>query len=261
MSATPKKIADAIRAASGHLKNRNTTAIIVAAGSSTRMGGAVPKQFLVLSGMPVVVHAMRAYEESEYIDNIIVVAREEDAKSGCYEKFAEKFAITKFIGVVVGGKTRQESVLRGVEAVPSSTRYVAIADGARPLTLPGTINSVCLAAYRFGAATAAMKIVDTLKAEKKMFISTTVDRDSTWGAATPQVFSLAIYRAAAYYALDNSFVGTDDNSLVENIDRNVRIVECPRDNIKITEPMDLAVAEALLAFRREEIPTTEEGEV
>jgi 2-C-methyl-D-erythritol 4-phosphate cytidylyltransferase len=91
MSATPKKIAEAIRAASGHLKNRNTTAIIVAGGSSTRMGGPVPKQFLVLGGMPVVVHTMRAYEESEYIDNIIVVAREEDVLSGCYEKFAEKF--------------------------------------------------------------------------------------------------------------------------------------------------------------------------
>lgn len=252
MSVTPKKLAQALRAIGGQLKDRTTTAIIVAGGSSTRMGGATPKQFLELCGMPIVVHTMRAYEESEYIDHIIVVARREDIESGIYERFAKRFSITKFRGVYEGGKTRQESALRGLEAVPTDSKFIAIADAARPLTRVDTIDSVCLAAYRFGAATAAMRIADTLKQANKSFISSTIDRETTFAAATPQIFSTQIYRAAAYYALDNGFVATDDNSLVENIGRPLRLVECPKDNIKITEPLDLVVARALLEARTKE---------
>ena len=142
MGGSNKDLAEALRAFAGKLKSRTTAAIIVAGGSSTRMGGNTPKQFLDLCGIPVAVHTMRAYEESEYIDQIYIVAREEDVKNGVYDNYAEKFSITKYRTTVSGGKTRQESVLKGIEALTDDVKFVAIADAARPLTTPELINSV-----------------------------------------------------------------------------------------------------------------------
>ena len=121
MGGSNKDLAEALRAFAGKLKSRTTAAIIVAGGSSTRMGGNTPKQFLDLCGIPVAVHTMRAYEESEYIDQIYIVAREEDVKNGVYDNYAEKFSITKYRTTVSGGKTRQESVLKGIEALTDAT--------------------------------------------------------------------------------------------------------------------------------------------
>ena len=250
MGGSPKNLADILRASAGKTKSRTTAAIIVAGGSSTRMGGDTPKQFLELCGMPVAVHAMRAYEESEYIDQIYIVARAEDVKEGIYDNFAEKFSITKYRTTVSGGSTRQESVLKGIEALSDDVKFVAIADAARPLTTPELINSVCLSAYRYGAATAGCPAVDTIKtAENHKFITSTVERSTAWQISTPQAFSLPIYRAAAYSALDIGFEGTDDNSLVERLERRIKIVDCGRYNIKITEKLDLLLAETILSAR------------
>ena len=250
MGGSNKDLAEALRAFAGKLKSRTTAAIIVAGGSSTRMGGNTPKQFLDLCGMPVAVHTMRAYEESEYIDQIYIVAREEDVKNGIYDNYAEKFSITKYRTTVSGGKTRQESVLKGIEALTDDVKFVAIADAARPLTTPELINSVCLSAYRYGAATAGCPAVDTIKtADNHKFITSTVERSTAWQISTPQAFSLPLYRAAAYSALDIGFEGTDDNSLVERIDRRIKIIDCGRYNIKITEKLDLILAETILSAR------------
>jgi len=250
MGGSPNEFADILRSAAGKMKSRTTAAIIVAGGSGTRMGSDTPKQFLDLCGMPVVVHTMRAYEESEYVDQIYVVARDEDVKDGVYDNYAEKFSITKFRKCVSGGKTRQESVLKGIEALSDDVKFVAIADAARPLTTPETINSVCLAAYRYSAASAGCPAVDTIKTvDNHKFITGTVDRMSSWQAATPQAFSLPLYRAAAYSALDIGFECTDDNSLVERLERRIKFVDCGRYNIKITEPIDLLVAETILSSR------------
>lgn len=250
MCGSIKNIADILRDSVGKTKSRTTAAIIVAGGSSTRMGGTTPKQFLDLCGMPVVVHSLSAYEESEYIDQIYVVARAEDVETGLYETYAEKFRITKFKLCVEGGKTRQESVLKGVEALSDDVRYVAIADAARPLTTVETINSVCLAAYRYSAASAGCPAVDTIKTvDAHNMITGTVERATAWQAATPQVFSLPLYRAAAYSALDEGFECTDDNSLVERLDRYIKMIDCGRYNIKITEKSDLMLAEKLLEAR------------
>ncbi|MGM9642477.1 MAG: 2-C-methyl-D-erythritol 4-phosphate cytidylyltransferase [Eubacteriales bacterium] len=250
MGGSNKNLADILRESIGKTKSRTTAAIIVAGGSSTRMGGQIPKQFLDLCGMPVVVHALRAYEESEYIDQIYVVARAEDVGTGVYENYAEKFAITKFKLCVEGGKTRQESVLKGIEALSDDVKFVAIADAARPLTTVETINSVCLAAYRYSAASAGCPAVDTIKTvDNHKMITGTVERATAWQAATPQAFSLPLYRAAAYSALDDGFECTDDNSLVERLDRYVRMIDCGRYNIKITEKLDLLLAEKILDAR------------
>ena len=250
MGGSPKDLAEILRAGAGKLKSRRTAAIIVAGGTGSRMGTDVPKQFLELCGMPVVVHTMRAYEESEYVDAIYIVARSEDVKDGIYEEYAEKFSISKFRKCVSGGKTRQESVLKGIEALDDDVKFVAIADAARPLTTPELINSVCLAAYRYGAASAGCPAVDTIKTvDNHKFITGTVERSTAWQASTPQAFSLPLYRAAAYSALDEGFECTDDNSLVERLERRVKFIDAGRYKIKITEKLDLLLAETILSAR------------
>lgn len=252
MSEKLTAIAEGLRAAVGKWKDRTTAAIIVAAGSSTRMGGAIPKQFMPLNGIPAVVRTLRAYEEAEYVSFIVVVARPGDRER--YLEYKEKFNLTKLRDIVEGGATRQESVLHGIETIGESAKYVAIADGVRPLITPRAIDTVCLAAYRYGAASAAFRATDTIKtADKHGFVTGTIDRTTVWNATTPQAFDINIYRAAAYHALDTKFVATDDNSLVENIDRPVKLVDCGKENLKLTEPTDVCIAEALLARREKEM--------
>ncbi len=239
-------IADTLREIAGCAKNRKTAAIIVAAGSSTRMG--TPKQFIPLCGVPAVARTLMAYQSSDLITSIVVVAREDDIEK--YNKIKTQYSITKLCAIVKGGETRQDSVLCGVEAVPKGTAYVAIADGARPLTTVETIERVCLAAYRFDAATAAFPAYDTIKtADNKGFIVSTVERSTVWHAATPQVFKLALYRAAAYSAKDEGFAATDDNSLVEHIGHKIKLVDCGRENIKLTQKQDIIMCEAIIKKR------------
>ena len=251
MTEALKNAADALREAVGSFRNRSTAAIVVAAGNGTRMGGQTPKQFLNLCGMPVVVHALKAFEESVYITETVVVCRAGDEP--LYEEFREEFGLRKISAIVPGGKTRQESVLCGVEAVSKKTAFVAIADGARPLVTPEMISRVCLEAYRYGAATAAVPATDTVKIAEKGFIGETVDRSKVWLAQTPQVFGLAAYRAAAYSSLEEGFESTDDNSLCEHIGIKVRAVDCGKENIKITEQVDMAIAEAVIGFRKRNV--------
>ncbi|MCQ2353837.1 MAG: 2-C-methyl-D-erythritol 4-phosphate cytidylyltransferase [Clostridia bacterium] len=250
MNEKMKAVGEVLRSAIGKSDMRPTAAIIVAAGSSVRMGGNTPKQFLPLSGMPVVVWTLRAYEASDYIDEIVAVVRPGDREK--YLEFKEQFSISKLTKIVDGGQTRQESVLRGVETLGDSVSYVAIADGARPLTTPDMIRKVCLAAYRFGGATAAYPAFDTIKvSDQHGFIVDTVERSTVWHATTPQVFALNVYRAAAYSSKDEGFEATDDNSLVENIGHQVKLVDCGRDNIKITTPDDIYLCETLIRRRAE----------
>lgn len=250
---TQKKLKDTselLRTVVGKERERSTAAIIVAAGSSTRMKSDVPKVFMPLCGMPVLVHTLKAFSASPYISLIIVVCRKGDEKT--VEEYKEKYGLDKLVKIVPGGSTRQESVLCGIEAAEQykEIRYVAIADGARPLCTPAMINESCLAAYRFGAATAAFRATDTVKiAAKHDFIESTPDRETVWNAVTPQVFDLNVYRAAAYSALEGGFVTTDDNALVEHIDRQVKLVDVGPYNIKITRPEDLIIAEALYRSR------------
>ncbi|MBP5270372.1 MAG: 2-C-methyl-D-erythritol 4-phosphate cytidylyltransferase, partial [Clostridia bacterium] len=156
-----KKLSDLLRTAAGKPRKIRTAAIIVAAGSSSRMGGP-DKLHLPLCGMPVAVHSLLAYEAAAYIDVVCAVVKKTDVS--LFETYREKFAIKKLTLIVPGSDTRQKSVLRGVEALSEyNPDYFAIADGARPLTDPRTVDLCCLAAYRFGAATAAVPATDTVK--------------------------------------------------------------------------------------------------
>jgi 2-C-methyl-D-erythritol 4-phosphate cytidylyltransferase len=253
MAITSYQIADLLRTAMGKKqKHRYTTAIIVAAGSSTRMGGEVSKQLLDVAGIPVLARTLAAYQAASTIDDIILVARREDFDA--FLALAKQHHITKLKRITEGGDSRQASVLRGLEAVSDKTKFVAIADGARCLITPDVIDRISLAAWREGACCAASPVTDTVKIStpKGYAQKESPDRDTVWLAATPQTFALPLYRAAAYHAKEKGYAATDDAALVSAIGRPVRLMDCGKDNIKITTPDDLYLARAILARREEQ---------
>lgn len=258
------KMAGVLRAVNGKPHPKNfTSAVICAAGSSTRMGEEQTKQFMELDGVPIIVRTLLAYEAADCIHEIIVVAREEEIP--LYQDLKERYLITKLTQVVKGGETRQESARFGSDVVDSKAKYIAIADGARCLTTPAEIDKVCHAAYQWEAASAGVKVNDTVKiVDKSAFVESTPDRPYVWLAQTPQVFRVPVYRAAAYACRDEGFKATDDNSMVEHLHIPVKMVATRRENIKITEPGDLIYAHAILEARKAagdelDIPLPEES--
>ena len=254
----PHKIAEVIRAAIGKTEKKYyTSAVILAAGSSTRMGDGVSKQFLEVNGIPVVARSIIEFEKSEFIDEIIVVAKKEEISD--YDGFAEKYGIEKPFKVIVGGETRQISARNGVDAVNDKSKFIAIHDAARCLITQELIARVCHSAYLHKGAILAIRATDTIKVgDKSAFIESTPDRRLTWQAQTPQVFSVNAFRAASYIARDEKFEGTDDASLLEHIQIPVKLVEGSSENIKITKSIDVYFAEAVLRARDEESNNSKE---
>lgn len=248
--ALTQKIAGVLRAIAGKPDPKNfTSAVICAAGCSTRMGGTTTKQFMELDGLPIVVRTLQAYQAANTIHEIIVVAKEDELP--LYEGMAETYGITKLTKVVAGGETRQDSARMGSDEVDERCRFVAIADAARCLTTPTEIQRVCHAAYQWKAASAGVPVTDTVKVvDPSVFIESTPDRANTWLAQTPQVFTLTIYRTAAYVSRDEKFQATDDNQMAEYIHVPVKMVKCSRENLKITDAFDLQVAEMIIKARR-----------
>ena len=248
---TPHKIAEVLRAFIGKSEKKYfTSAIILAAGSSTRMGDGVSKQFLSVDGLPVVARTVIEFDKSEFISEIIVVCKKDEIDM--YDGFAEKYSIKTPFKVVEGGSTRQESARFGSDAVDAKAKYIAIHDAARCLITEEMIARVCHSAFisRDRGAILAIRATDTVKiADKNAFIDSTPERKILWQAQTPQVFPLNAYRAAAYISRDEEFEGTDDASLLEHIKFPVKLVEGSRENIKVTEPIDICIAEAILKTR------------
>jgi 2-C-methyl-D-erythritol 4-phosphate cytidylyltransferase len=232
-------------------KTPHTTAILLAGGSGVRMGeGGVTKQMLLLGGTPVVLHTLRAFESCPYIHEIVLVAKRDELDA--MRALCEVFAVKKLRAIVAGGSTRQLSALAGFEAIDGKkTKYVAIHDVARCLVTPDMIADVVATAYAEKAAIAACRVTDTVKrAGAGGYIAKTEDRDTLWCAQTPQVFSADLYCAAAYTAMQAKFAATDDAMLCERIGQRVKLVDCGRENIKLTTPADIPAAEAILAARR-----------
>lgn len=229
-----------------------TAALILAAGNSTRMGGGTSKQLLPLCGVPVLAYTLLAYQASPCISEIIVAARPCD-----YDAIAEirhDYRITKLHTVVCGGKDRQESAQRAFAKIGKQIRYVAIADGARCLTTVDEITAVCSEAYRHRAASAAQRVVGTVKrTTARGSVKETVNRENLWEAQTPQVFHVALYAAALRKAEQDGERMTDDNAMVERLGCKVRLVECSKENMKITTPEDLRLATAIISMRMAEM--------
>jgi len=223
-------------------------AIILAGGSSTRMGGDISKQWLTLDGLPVIVRTLMAFDGAETVSDILLVVRAEEKER--YGGIAEQYGIGKLRGIALGGDTRQASAKNGFLAVAEKADMVAIHDGARCLITPAEIDRVVTEAAGHGAATAAARGVDTVKLGTAAgFIEKTVDRNHVWMAQTPQVFRTNVYHAALAIAERDGITVTDDCSLAEHIEYPVCLVECSRDNIKLTTKEDIARAEAILRAR------------
>ena len=227
-----------------------TAALILAAGNSTRMGGSISKQFMKVDGVPVLALTLMAYQQNPRISEIIVASRVEDFDE--IAKIRDKYGISKLRQVVAGGKDRRESAERAFSKISDDIRYVAIADGARCLITPDEITRVCLTAYRQRAASAAQKVVGTVKrATPRGAVIETVDRSNLWEAQTPQVFHVALYSAALKKLKESGYSAvTDDNEIVERMGYRVQLVECSKENMKITTPEDIAIASAILKMRK-----------
>ena len=220
-----------------------TTAVILAAGKSTRMGGGMDKAFLSLVNKPVVAWSLLAFERCADIDRIVLVVRKDQqvaAKAVC-----KMFGISKLDKIVPGGKTRQESVQAGLAACDSDTRSVVVHDGARPCVTSDLISTVVKALAKNPAVTVGRRVVDTIKScAKGGVVESTVDRENLWAVQTPQAFQFGVLRAA-YKALGKDLV-TDDCQAVEKSGQAVKIIEDMSPNFKITTPEDLQLVGQLL---------------
>ena len=223
------------------LKLKYCGAVIVAAGSAERMGG-TDKITADLCGVPVVRRAIRAFQDCDAIREIVVVTRE-DLLTRLMGMCAN---MDKVKAVVVGGKTRQESVNLGLNALSSKVKLAAIHDGARPLISWQVIDRAVRAANTYGAAAPAVPVKDTIKAVQGGIVKETPDRSLLYAVQTPQVFDFDLIRGALKKAQEDEAVVTDDCSAVERMGMSVKIVQGDERNLKITTPMDLAVAKMLL---------------
>nr|WP_325185500.1 2-C-methyl-D-erythritol 4-phosphate cytidylyltransferase [uncultured Oscillibacter sp.] len=223
------------------------TALVAAAGASSRMEG-VNKVLEPLEGVPVLARTLVSFQLAEEIDEIVVAAREEDLVE--ISRMCRTYDITKCTKVVRGGESRVHSVLlAALEASPDSA-LLAVQDGARPLVTPELIGRVVSAAARCGAAAPAVAVKDTVKTVRADgAVERTLERETLRAVQTPQVFEASLLKAALQSALESGAPVTDDCSAVERLGKVAFLVEGEEENLKITTPMDLILAEAILRAR------------
>ncbi len=216
-------------------------AVIVAAGTASRMGG-IDKVMAPLGGEPMIVRTVRAFQNCGAIAEIVVVTREDlilPITSACR-------GMDKVRAVVAGGASRQESVARGLSALSRQMKLAAVHDGARPLVSDAVIDRTVRAAHSYGAAAPAVPVKDTVKVVKGGLVMATPDRNALRAVQTPQVFDFDLLRGALEKAEKDKAAVTDDCSAVERLGMSVKIVEGEERNLKITTPLDLKIAALLL---------------
>ena len=224
------------------------SAVIVAAGSSQRMGS--DKLLHNLGIMPVLARTLLVFQDCELVDEIVVVTRMEKLEE--VAELCKKYRIEKASKVICGGATRMESALAGVSEVKKKAKLIAIHDGARPLVSVELIENTVRAAAKYKAAVPAIKSVDTLKlAEDGETITGSLDRELVLRVQTPQVFDADLIKGALTFAAEKKLPLTDDCSAVELMGVKARIVPGEEDNIKLTTPRDMLFAAAILKDRGE----------
>ena len=227
------------------------TALVAAAGSSARMGG-INKLLQPLDGVPVLVRTLTALQRAGRIDEIVVAAREEDVVE--ISRLCRTYGISKCAKVVRGGESRTHSVLLAALEARPDAELLAVQDGARPLVTPELIDAVAEAAAKTAAAAPAVPVKDTVKTVREDgTVDRTLDRDALRAVQTPQIFEASILKAALQSALEAGAAVTDDCSAVERLGKRVYLVEGDEENLKITTPVDLLLAEAILKAREERL--------
>lgn len=224
------------------------SAVIVAAGGSVRMGIADSKQFIPLLDKPAIEYTLKAFQKCYLIKEIVIVCREQDVDR--INKLVNQNGFTKVSKVVLGGSSRSESVRNGIKAANEKAKYFAIHDGARPLITVEEIERVVEAAFETGAATLGTSVTDTIKiVDGFNKIESTPLRSQLRAVQTPQVFERDLYMFALENAGENSLEFTDDCALIENMGGEVLVVKGSEENIKLTTPVDVILAESILKNR------------
>ncbi len=215
------------------------------------MGGSVRKPYLMLAGAPILGRTLAVFAQSGFFEEIIVVVAATD-REYCRRQVVEGLQTKQAIRIIAGGRERQESVFKALEASSGQDDdVVLIHDGVRPFVSADDLARCLEAVERHGACIAAVPASDTLKAvDPDGCVARTLPRETIWQAQTPQGFRLGLIREAHRRAREDAFVGTDDAQLVERLGHTVRIVPGSRVNIKITTPEDLPLAEAILRHAR-----------
>jgi len=231
--------------------NVKVVAIIVAGGSGKRMGNSRSKQYLLLGGVPILVHTLRTFERAAVINHVVLVVPENDIDYTRHS-IVEQHQISKVKHIVAGGMQRQDSVRNGLGIVSDENEIVVIHDGVRPFVSEEIINASVQKAFEEDAVTVGVAVKDTVKSvDGNGLIKETLKRDTLWLTQTPQAFKREIIKRAYQKAYEDNIYGTDDASLVERINIKVRMIKGSYDNIKITTPEDIELGEYLLKARKE----------
>ena len=223
------------------LKLKKCGAVILAAGSASRMGG-IDKVMAPLGGEPMIARTVRTFQECDAVSEIVIVTREDlilpitNLCKGC----------DKVKAVVSGGKSRQESVGKGLNALGKDVKLAAVHDGARPLITWQLIDCCIRAANTYGAAAPAIPVKDTIKTVEGGIVVNTPDRSKLQAVQTPQVFDIDLLKGALLKVYQDGAEVTDDCSAVERLGMKIKIVEGDEKNLKVTTPMDLKIAQMLL---------------
>lgn len=224
----------------------NLRVVIAAAGTGSRMKSNINKQYMLLNGKPVLFYALQAFNQINLVDEIVVVAHPDEIDY-CQKIIIDQYQFSKVIRVIPGGSNRQQSVWQGLKCLNNDTKLVAVHDGARPLLTSELIFNIYNEAIEHGAAIPGFLAIDTLKSiDENGFIVETLDRSRIVAVQTPQIFNYAQLLKAYDLAFNDSFIGTDDASLYEKYIGPVKLVIGDINNLKITTPKDLVIAEQLM---------------
>jgi len=224
-------------------------AIIVAAGKSKRMKKGMNKAFLPILNKPLIYYTIKTFQECDLIDEIVIVTQKNDVKK--ISEIKQKFNFNKIKKIVEGGKERQDSVYNGLMSIKNAkdNNIVVVHNGSNPLVKKNEIIECINAAKKYGAAVAGFPLKDTIKKISNNFVKKTINRQGIYQIQTPQAVKYGLFIEAFKNAKKKFFKATDDVSLVEELGKKVKIVDCSYENIKITTPEDLKIAEAILIKR------------
>jgi len=220
----------------------NKYVIIVAGGSGSRMKSDIPKQFLLLNELPVLMHTIKAFHQADFTLSIIVVLPEQQLSY--WQKLSLKYDFTIPHQIVIGGRTRFHSVWNGLQSIKSTSGVVAIHDGVRPLVSSKVILKTFELAVSKGSAVVAVPMKESVRTVEENGANSHLDRSKLWTIQTPQTFKLAVLKEAYSQGYQDFF--TDDASVFEAFGEVVNLVEGDYGNIKITTPEDLIFAKAML---------------
>lgn len=225
------------------------SAVIAAAGLGLRMDANLNKLYMKIGNMPILAISIKAFQNCDSIDEIVVVVRKEDINY-CENEIVKKYGYNKVKKIIEGGKSRQKSVYNGLKELNCDCGIVLIHDGARPFITDRIILENINTAKNFNAACTAVPVKDTVKkSNKDNFVIETLERQNLWAVQTPQTFMFCTILDAHEIAIKDGFEGTDDAILVERMDMPVKLVMGDYNNIKITTPEDLIIAEKIMQKR------------